>query len=352
LLCRQRDSICHRNRNGFVSPAYLLKRLLWAIPTLFGVAVIVFVLLRVVPGDPIAMMIPPGASTADVENLRRLYGLDEPIVIQFGTWLADVARGDFGTSISLRQNVMKLVLGRLPATIELCLFAMVVAVACGLLLGVAAVYWRRRWPETVVDGFAGLGLAIPDFLWGLLFILVLGVLWPVLPVSGRIDPRTAFDPVTQFYLVEALATARFDVVDELLRHMLLPAVALALPLAAALARVVKNSLADAMNQDYVMLARVKGYSRARIIWRVALRNALIPAVTLTGVQFTFLVGGTVLIETIFSYPGIGNLAIGAVVQRDLPLIQGLVLMFAVLFIGINLVVDATYAWLDPRMRTG
>ena len=334
-----------------MSLAYLLKRLLWAIPTLFGVAVIVFVLLRVVPGDPIAMMIPPGASTADVENLRKLYGLDQPIVAQFGAWLADVVRGDFGNSISLRQNVMKLVLGRLPATIELCLFAMLIALAFGLLLGVAAVYWRRLWPETAVDGFAGLGLAIPDFLWGLLFILVLGVLWPVLPVSGRIDPRTAFDPATQFYFVEALMTGRFDVVSELLQHMLLPAVALALPLAAALARVVKTSLADAMNQDYVMLARVKGYSRARVIWRVALRNALIPAVTLTGVQFTFLVGGTVLIETIFGYPGIGNLAIGAVVQRDLPLIQGLVLMFAVLFIGINLLVDAANTWLDPRVRT-
>lgn len=335
-----------------MSSAHLLKRLLWALPTLFGVAVIVFVLLRVVPGDPIAMMIPPGASAADVEHLRALYGLDKPILVQFGTWLADAARGDFGTSISLRQNVMKLVLGRLPATIELCLLAMLIAVAIGLLSGVAAVYWRRRWPETVVDGFAGLGLAIPDFLWGLLFILVLGVLWPVLPVSGRIDPRTAFEPATQFYFFEALVTSRFDAVIELLRHMLLPAAALALPLAAALARVVKTSLADAMRQDYVMLARVKGYSRARIIWRVALRNAMIPAVTLSGVQFTFLVGGTVLIETIFGYPGIGNLAIGAVVQRDLPLIQGLILTFAVLFIGINLAVDATYTVLDPRVRAG
>jgi peptide/nickel transport system permease protein len=330
--------------------AYIFKRLLWALPTLLGVAVIVFVLLRVVPGDPIAMMIPPGATTADVANLRALYGLDRPIVTQFGAWLADVARGDFGISISLRQDVLKLVLGRLPATLELCAFAMIVAVTLGLLLGAGAVYWRRRWPEAVVDGFAGLGLAIPDFLWGLLFILVLGVLWPVLPVSGRIDPRTAFDPLTQFHFLEALFTLRFDVAKELLKHMVLPAVALALPLAAALARVVKSSLIEAMNQDYVMLARAKGYSRARIVWRVALRNALIPAVALTGVQVTFLVGGTVLIETIFSYPGIGNLAIGAVVQRDLPLIQGLVLTFAVLFIAINLAVDATYTMLNPRVR--
>lgn len=333
-----------------MSGAYFLKRLLWALPTLFGVAVIVFVLLRVVPGDPIAMMIPPGASKADVENLRALYGLDKPIVAQFGQWLSELVHGRFGTSISLRQDVMKLVLGRLPATIELCLMALAMATALGVLLGVAGVYWRRRWPESVVEGFSGLGIAIPDFLWGLLLILVLGVLWPVLPVSGRLDPRLEFDAATQFFLFESLLRGRLDITVELLKHMVLPALALALPVAAALARVMKASLAEAMTQDYIMLARVKGYSRARVIWRVALRNALIPTLTLTGVQFTFLIGGTVLIEYIFSYPGIGNLAIGAVVQRDLPLIQGLVLTFAVLFIAINLLIDASYTLLNPRVR--
>lgn len=335
-----------------MSGAYFLKRLLWSLPTLFGVAVIVFVLLRVVPGDPIAMMIPPGASKADVENLRALYGMDKSIIAQFGQWLSELAQGRFGTSISLRQDVMKLVLGRLPATIELCLMALAIALLLGVLLGVAGAYWRRRWPENVVEGFSGLGIAIPDFLWGLLLILVLGVLWPVLPVSGRLDPRLDFDASTQFLFVESVLRARVDITIALLKHMLLPAVALALPVAAALSRVIKASLADAMTQDYVMLARVKGYSRARVIWRVALRNALIPTLTLAGVQFTFLIGGTVLIEYIFSYPGIGNLAIGAVIQRDLPLIQGLVLTFAVLFIAINLMVDASYVLLNPRVRVG
>jgi peptide/nickel transport system permease protein len=226
--------------------------------------------------------------------------------------------------------------------------AMVVAVILGIAAGVIAVRWKGRWPEWLADGFSGLGLAIPDFLWGLLGILVLGVLWPLLPVSGRIDPRIEFDPGSQFFVLAALLSGRFDVLAELLRHMVLPA--LAIPLAAALARVVKGSLAEAMTQDYVLVARAKGYSRTRVILRVALRNALIPAITLTGVQFTFLVGGTVLVETIFSFPGIGNLAIGAVLQRDLPLIQGLVLVFAALFIAINLCVDATYVALDPRVR--
>ena len=333
-----------------MSASYILRRLFWAIPTLIGVAVLVFVLVRVVPGDPIAMMLPPGATAEDVGRLRALYGLDAPIPKQFVAWMGDVLRGNFGTSISLREGVVRLVTSRLPATLELVIVALAVACVFAALAAVGAVYFRGHWPEFVVDGLSGLVLAIPDFLWGLLFVLVLGVLLPVLPISGRIDPTLDFNPATGFYLAESLLRLRWDALADLMKHILLPAFALALPLAAALTRVLKGSLIDAMNQDYVTLVRVKGYSRARILWRVALRNALIPTVTLTGVQFTFLIGGTVLIEYIFSYPGIGNLAIAAVNQRDLPLIQGLVLTFAVLFILTNLLVDMAYSVLNPRMR--
>ena len=333
-----------------MSGRYLLRRLLWALPTLFGVAVVVFVLMRVVPGDPIAMMLPPGATAEVVGRLRSLYGLDTSIPRQFVVWMADVLRGRFGTSISLRDGVVPLILSRLPATLELVIVAVMAACALATVAAVSAVYFRGRWPELVLDGAAGLVLAIPDFLWGLLFILVLGVLVPLLPISGRIDPTLDFNPRTGFYLGEALLRLRWAAFSDLLRHILLPALALALPLAAALTRVLKGSLLDAMNQDYVTLVRVKGYSQASILWRVALRNALIPTVTLTGVQFTFLVGGTVLIEYLFSYPGIGNLAIAAVNQRDLPLIQGLVLTFAVLFILTNLIVDMAYSVLNPKVR--
>ena len=329
---------------------YWLRRLFWAIPTLFGVALIVFVLLRVVPGDPIAMLIPPGAREADIANLRELYGLDKPIWQQFVSWLGAVAQGNFGNSISLRENVLSLVLSRLPATLELAFLAVAIALLLGVLFAVASVYWRGRWPEALADGFSGLALAIPDFLWGLIFILLLGVLIPVMPISGRLDPSLDFNPTTQFFFIESLLRGEFRVLASLISHSVLPALALALPLAAMIARVLKNSLNEAMNQDYIMLARVKGFTRRRIIWREALPNALIPTVALTGVQFSFLIGGTVLIEYIYSYPGIGNMAIGAVIQRDLPLIQGLVLTFAVLFIAINCLVDASYHWLNPRVR--
>ena len=335
-----------------MSLAYLIRRLLMAIPTLLGIAIVVFVLLRVVPGDPIAMMIPPGAREADIARLRTLYGLDASIPVQLLHWFSDLLHGRFGSSISLRQPVVELILGRFPATLELALAAMAIATALGILLGVAAVYWRGRWPEAVVDGLSGLAMAIPDFLWGLLFVLGLGVLLPLLPISGRLDPRLETDFHTEFYLAESLLRGEFEIAGSILAHLVLPAVALALPLTAALARILKSALAEAMSQDYILMARAQGFGKARIVWRNALRNALVPTVTLSGVQFTFLLGGTVLVERIFSYPGIGNLAIGAVIDRDLPLIQGVVLTFAVLFIALNLLIDMTYVLLNPRVRHG
>jgi peptide/nickel transport system permease protein len=330
----------------------LLIRLLTMAVTLFGVAVIVFVLMRVVPGDPIAMMTPPGATAADVEKLRALHGLDKPVPEQFAIWLGRVAEGDFGTSISQRRSVLALIGERLPATLELALAAMAAAVLLGVALAVAGTWWRGRWPEAVIDAVTGLVLAIPDFLWALIFILVFGVAVAVLPISGRIDPRLEFGFVTQFYLAESLLRGAFGVFATLLAHLVLPAAALALPLTAVITRVLKSSLAEAMTQDYVRMAAVRGFPRLRIIMGEALGNALIPTVTLTGVQFTFLIGGTVLVERIFAYPGIGNMAIEAVINRDLPLIQGVVLTFALLFIAINLAVDMSYALLNPRLRHG
>lgn len=330
----------------------ILSRLLQAIPTLLGVAVIVFVLVRVVPGNPIAMMTPPGATAADVERLKALYGLDKGIVEQFAIWAGHVLAGDFGTSISLRQGVLGVVLSRLPATLELALLATVVAVLIGTALAVVATRYRGRWPEAAIDGGAGLAQSVPDFLWALGFILGLGVLVPVLPISGRSNPSIAIDYATRFHLIESLLRLDGRTFRDLLAHAVLPALALALPFAAILARVLKASLVEELAQDYVLLARVKGFSEWRVIAREALRNAAIPAVNLTGVQFTFLIGGTVLIEKIFSYSGVGNLAIDAVINRDLPLIQGLVLMFAVLFIIVNLALDLVTLWLNPKLRHG
>ena len=329
-----------------------LKRLLTAAPTLFGVMVVVFVLLRIVPGDPVAMMIGPEATADDVWRLREFYGLDRSILEQFLIYLGNVATGDLGTSISFKQNVADLILQRLPPTLELAAVAMAVGVALGVALALAAVYWRGRWPEALVDGVNGTMIAVPDFLWALLLILFFGVLIPVLPVSGRLDPTLAVEFDTGFYLAESVVRGDLAVAGVLLKHMALPVLALGLPLAAVISRVLKSSLLEAVDQDYILLARVKGFGEARILTRHALPNALIPAVTLSGVQFMFLLGGTVLIELIFAYPGIGNMAVRAVINRDLPLIQGITLTFAILFILLNFAIDATYALLNPRVRHG
>ena len=330
--------------------ALIISRAISTIATLFGVMVVVFVLVRVVPGDPIAMMIAPGASDADIAALRALYGLDLPIWEQFWIWFRQVLAGDLGTSISMKQNVLTIIADRLPATLELAVLALIIAVALGGMIALVSTAWRGTAAERLIDGFNGIMLAVPDFIWSLTFVLLLGVLVPLFPISGRSDPSADPGLSTQFFILEGLLRGRFTFVWDVLRHMLLPACAIAFPLAAIIGRVLKNTMAEVMVQDYILLARIKGLSNLRILLQEALRNAAVPALALTGVQFTFLIGGTVITERIFSYPGIGNLAIDAVINRDLPLIQGLVLTFGIIFIAVNMAVDALTAWLNPRLR--
>ncbi|AXI44537.1 ABC transporter permease [Sulfitobacter sp. SK011] len=325
-------------------------RLISTAITLFGVAVIVFVVIRVVPGNPIAMMLPPGATEADIARLETQYGFDKSIFEQFVIWIGGVIQGDFGTSISLRQPVSTLVLNRLPATLELSIVALTIAVLMGGAMALFGTRFRDTKAEGAIDVSAGMALSIPDFLWGLVLILLFGVLWPIFHISGRISPSLNIDFTTNFYLFEAIARLRFDVIGDLIGHMFMPALALAIPLAAIIAQLLKQSLKETMHLDYVTLARTKGYAEGRVITHEALPNAILPTLTLVGVQFTFLIGGTVIIERLFSYEGLGNMAIDAVINRDLPLIQGIVILFALIFTLVNLAVDMLYTVLNPRLR--
>jgi peptide/nickel transport system permease protein len=321
-----------------------------ALVTLAGVAVVVFVLLRVVPGDPVAMMISPGASAADIVALKAHYGLDAPLLTQFWIWISGGVHGDFGTSITLHLYVTDVLASRLPATIELAIMALVVAVLIGGSVAIAGTLMRRTIGETVIDGLNSIMLAVPDFIWALALVLLFAVAIPVLPLTGRIDPALAEGFATRFYLTESILTGRFSDAGNILSHMAMPTLALALPLAAVIVRLLKQSLKEAMLQDYVLLARIKGFRELRLVLQEALRNAVGPTLALTGVQFTFLIGGTVIVERIFAYPGIGNLAIDAVINRDFPLIQGLVLLFGLIFILVNMGVDLAVAALNPRLR--
>ena len=331
--------------------AFLLRLVTTAI-TLIGVAVIVFFVIRIVPGNPIAMMLPPGATEADIARLTERYGLDASIPEQFLIWCQGVLQGDFGTSITTNQPVLSLVLGRLPATLELSIMALVMAVIMGGALALIGTRQRGTKVEAGIDITNGMALSVPDFLWGLVLILLFGVLWPVFHISGRVTPSLELPFATDFYLFESLLRLRFDLWADIVSHMFLPALALAIPLAAIIGQLLKQSLKETMHLDYVTLARTKGYGETHVITREALPNAILPTLTLVGVQFTFLIGGTVIIERLFSYEGLGNMAIDAVINRDLPLIQGIVILFAVIFTAVNLIVDLSYALLNPRLRHG
>jgi ABC-type dipeptide/oligopeptide/nickel transport system permease component len=332
--------------------AIVVNRAVMALVTLAGVAVVVFVLLRVVPGDPVAMMISPGARPADIAALKAHYGLDASLPTQFWIWLKGAVTGDFGVSISLHRDVTEVLFDRLPATIELAVLALIVAIVAGGSVAVTGTLFRRTIAEAAIDGINSIFLAVPDFIWALALVLVFAVALPILPLTGRIDPALAEGFSTRFYLTEGALTGRVAVASDILAHMAMPTLALALPLAAVIARLLKQSLKEAMVQDYVLLARIRGMSELRLVLQEALRNAVGPTLALTGVQFTFMIGGTVIVERIFAYPGIGNLAIDAVINRDFPLIQGLVLMFGLIFILINVVVDAGVAALNPRLAHG
>jgi ABC-type dipeptide/oligopeptide/nickel transport system permease component len=330
----------------------VLKRLVMAVGTLAGVAIVVFLLLRVAPGDPIAMMISPGASPSDIAALRAHYGLDGSLLSQFDIWARSALRGDFGVSISLHRDVLQMLSERLPATLELAVAALEFAVILGGFTAVVGAMAQRTALESVIDAVTGLMLAVPDFVWALALVLVFGVMLPILPLTGRIDPSVSSGMATSFYFAESLLRLRFDVFADISQHLVMPVLALGLPLAAVIARVLKGALNEAMAQDYILLAKLKGMSKLRLVLQEALRNAVGPTLALTGVQFTFLIGGTVIVERIFAYPGIGNMAIDAVMNRDLPLIQGLVLVFAVIFIAVNIAVDLLVALFNPKLRHG
>jgi dipeptide transport system permease protein len=331
--------------------AIVVRRLLLAIPTLLLLSLVVFVVLRMLPVDPLAMLLPASATAADAAALRQQLGFDKPVPQQFLIWLWQALNGNLGTSINFRQPVLHLMVSALPATLELTLAGLLLALLISVPGGVLAyvLYQRRR--ETAADLSVALMQSIPSFLWSLLLILAFGVLWPVLPFSGRVGEGVALPGITGFALIDLLLVGHFAAWVTALSHLLLPALALALGFAPLVIRVLRSSLIDAANEPYVEVARLRGLSETRILWRHMLKNASLPTITMIGVQFGFLFGGALLVEMIFGFPGVGNLMVQAVKGNDLPLIQGIALIFCVLMLSITIVVDVLYAVLNPRLRT-
>ncbi len=336
---------------GFLALQLLFRRVLLAVPMLLCVSAVVFGILRLLPADPVAMSLPPGASAEDYEKLKQAFGLDRSLPEQYLIWIGKLAQGDLGGSIFFRRPVSELVATALPATLELVSAGMLLGIVLGVSGGLAMFAQRGRLGEPVLDGVTTVMMAVPEFLWAILLILFVGVSLQWLPFIGRLGPGIETPmPRTGFLLIDSLIGGRFDALRSALVHMILPSLALSIGLAPLVMRVLRSSLLETVQDDYVSQARRRGVSETRILVRHALPNASLPTISLIGVQGGFMFGGTVLVEMIFAYPGLGALMVDAVRNHDLPVIQAVALIYCVLVLAINALVDVAYLAVNPRLR--
>jgi len=311
---------------------YVLRRLLLAVPVLFGVSLLVFAVMHLAPGDPAAIMLGAQATREDVERLHRELGLDRPLPVQYARWLGRVLHGDLGRSIPLGREVLPEVLTRFRATLVLTGGALLVAIAIGVPAGIVSATRQYSWLDRLSMGIAVTGVSLPVFWTGIMLIIVFSLTLRWLPSAGMFSPYGGGD------------------LADLLWHLALPAVTLGTASAAALARMTRSSVLEIVRQDFVRSARAKGLAERAVVGRHVLKNAVNPIVTVLGIQVGTLLGGAILTETVFSWPGLGSMMVRAIQARDYPLVQGGVLLIATTFVGVNLLVDLLYAVFDPRIR--
>jgi peptide/nickel transport system permease protein len=329
----------------------LLERIAGLIPVLIGVSLIVFLMITLTPGDPVQIMLGDSRATPEQEAaLRHDMGLDRPLPTRFLLFLWNALQGDFGLSFFHRRPVIDVIGERLPATIELTLAALVLALAIGIPLGVWAAVKKNSWFDRIATLGSLLGVSMPGFWFGILLILLFAVKLGWLPVSGRIGYAGEVPSVTGMLLVDSLLAGRLDSFGQALRHLVLPALTLALPMAAVLTRVTRTSMIEVLRADYVLFADAKGLSRARVIGRHALKNALIPTVTVAAIETGSLLGGNMIVETVFGWPGLGRLVVEAIFSRNYPLVQAAVLLYAVTYVLLNFIADLVYARLNPKVQ--
>jgi ABC-type dipeptide/oligopeptide/nickel transport system permease component len=329
---------------------YLVKRLILMIPVLVGSSLIVFMILQLIPGDPIQVIFAgTGASLEQREAMRHSLGLDRPLPLQFVNYLWNAMHGDFGQSIHFNQPVLQLILERMPATIELTLAGLFIGLIFAFPAGIISSTKRNSIVDYIVMVCATLGISLPTFWVGILMIMLVAVNLGLLPGFGRIEYGNHLSRVTGFYLVDSLITGNIPAFKDALAHLILPAVTLGLSVATYTARMVRSSTLEELGKEYVRTARAKGLPEGKVIRHHVVRNALIPVITLIGVWLGDLLGGAVVTETIFAWPGIGRLVIQAINARDYPVVQGVVLFFALIRITINFLTDIIYVWVDPRI---
>jgi len=326
------------------------KRILYLIPTLLGLSILLFVWVRALPGGPAVAMLGERATPEAIERINELYGFNRPVLEQYFTWLARLAVGDFGTSIETSRAVLEEFLRRLPATIELSIAALIIAVGVGIPVG----YWAARRHGKVSDHAAVtlslVGITIPVFFLAFMLKYVFAVQLGWLPSDGRQDPRMDATHPTGFYVLDGILTGEFDAAWDAILHLILPAIALGTIPLAIIVRITRASVLEVQNSDYVRTGRAKGISQGTLRNRFIMRNALLPVVTTVGLQVGLLLLGAILTETVFAFPGIGSFMARAIFARDFPVLQGFIIFIAIIYAFINLTVDISYSFIDPRVR--
>ena len=313
--------------------AFLAKRLLIAIPTIFGVTLVVFTVIQVTPGDPAAIAAGPVASDEQIEELRQRLGLDKPIIVQYFNWIGNAAQGDLGRSIQFRRPVTEQIVDKAGNTALLVFTAVGIAAVVGIGLGLLSGSRPNTWMDRVARVFGSMGISMPEFALGIVLIIIFSVELDILPTSGMRPPGST---TTEF--------------GELAKHLVLPAVTLAVPQIAITMRLTRSSFLQVISQDYIRTARAKGLSESLVLSRHALRNILIPLVTIVGWQVGYLLSASILVETVFGWPGLGALMVLAVDGRDFPLLQGTTLVLALAVVLANIIVDMSYGLIDPRVK--
>ena len=317
---------------------------------LLGVSIVVFFMVRAIPGDPAQLLLGQQATQEQVQQVRESMGLDKPLFVQYGLFLKDAIRGDLGDSIVTGRPVTTELLTRLPATLELTAFAMLIAILVGVPVGVISAVRQYSLLDKTASVLALTGISMPIFWLAMILVVIFGVNLELLPFPGRLDPTTGITAITGLVLVDSLLTLNFAGFWDGLLHLIMPALALATIPMAVIMRMTRSSMLEVMNEDYVRTARAKGVVPWRVVFKHALRNAMLPTITVIGLQTGLLMGGAIITETIFSWPGIGLYTYNSISSRDYASIQGVVLYAALLFVLVNLLVDILYAILDPRVR--
>jgi ABC-type dipeptide/oligopeptide/nickel transport system permease component len=328
----------------------LAHRIATRVLMMLVVAVVVFVVLRILPVNPLGMLLPPTATAADVAALTRTLGLDRPLWMQFLVWLGQVVRGDFGVSIQSGRDVGPLIVQALPTTLQLIACGLALGVVLGVASGLLAFRFLGQPLERALDVGGSVAISVPDFLWAILMILGLGIGLRWLPFLGPIDAAFNLPRVTGFLLIDAALAGDGAAFASVVAHLAMPALALALGIAPPLMRILRSSLIEVYNEDYIVAARLRGMPETAILFRHALRNAALPTLSMIGMQAGAIIGGTLLLETIFSFPGIGSLMVTAIASHDLPVIQGLALTYAAAVLALNMLTDALLVLVNPRLR--